>query len=329
MPAALGLQESTKKGDFPYMISAYENEGKKWDSLPPISYYGIDRMMPVVRKEFEVWHARNRRKEFDYNKEITDYCQQDVTVLKKAVLAFRQLFLNVTTHSEKAAHGICPFGEGSFTIASACSRVFCQLFLQPNTLALMPSEGYQPQRTHSLAALRWLKYLNETDKLQPAIRHARNGDEKVILGRAVDGWRETLQHREQVFEFMGCYYHACQRCTSREMLHPHRKLPMGQIYDETMARLQQLRNAGYEVIVMWECQWKEMLKRQDVAAVVNDFQIEEPLDCRAALAGGRTNALRLHYKAGPDERINYFDIKVRRSTHLYKFMFRKFVYIFS
>jgi hypothetical protein len=288
MPTALGLPAEVKKGDFPYLLSSYENGGRIWDSLPPLSYYNVEALKPKRRRELEEWHAKNRCKSFNYDEEIKAYCQQDVLVLKQSILAFRALFLQVTTHPEKAPHGICPF-NGSFTIDSACSRVFRQLFLQPCTLALIPSDGIDghiPKWKQSLTALKWLKYLNEKNSLDPPIQHARNGGEVRVLGSPVDGFRQVGDVK-YIYEFYGDFFHGCASCYSRDTIHPLKRCSMGELHDKTMNRLAQLRRAGYVTISIWECEFKQLLHDPATASLVNSFHIDEPLNPRSALAGGR------------------------------------------
>jgi G:T-mismatch repair DNA endonuclease (very short patch repair protein) len=84
--------------------------------------------------------------------------------------------------------------------------------------------------------------------------HGRNGREYRLpeLPRlSVDGFcRET----KTVYEFCGCNFHGhtCLR---------YRDIPtmggdtLAQRYDQTMARLGQIKNAGYQVEVQWECEF--------------------------------------------------------------------------
>jgi hypothetical protein len=173
IPKALGLPVEVKKGEWPYLLNQFGNMGKKWSCLPPESYFDQGSMRPEHRAEFKKWHAQNRMKSFDFDENLIKYCQSDVTILKHAVLRFREFFMEMTDCA-KAPGGIDPY-DPSFTIASACNRVFRTLFLQPDTIGLIPAQGYNPIRNQSVAALRWMRYLNESLNLQPPIQHARNG----------------------------------------------------------------------------------------------------------------------------------------------------------
>jgi G:T-mismatch repair DNA endonuclease (very short patch repair protein) len=71
-------------------------------------------------------------------------------------------------------------------------------------------------------------------------------------------------------------------------MNPLSKVPMGVLYDRTVHRTESLRKAGFVVKEMWECEWRRLLKTdRDVASRVEAFDIDDPLNPRDALAGGR------------------------------------------
>jgi hypothetical protein len=267
-------------------------------------------MGPKRSREVETWHALNRRITFNYDKEIISYCEQDVQCLQKCVLAFRGLFLGITTDKDLAPKGICPFYK-SFTLPGACNRVFRQLFLKTDTIALFhEEENKRKVRVHSLKAYQWLRYLNTVNDYPQPIQHARNSGEVVVLGRPVDGYRE-LGSEKYVYEFFGCFFHGHIEHIDRSTPHPFKKCTMGAVYDNTMERVAALKNEGYNVVTVWECEFENTLKTDEVVrGLVDSFDIRPPLNPRDALFGGRTNAIKLYHEATPDESIRYYDIKV-------------------
>ena len=59
---------------------------------------------------------------------------------------------------------------------------------------------------------------------------------------------------------------------------------------------------------MWECDWDKIVKTESqVKEFVNSFKIIDPIYPRDALFGGRTNAVKLHYKCKVNEKIFYSD----------------------
>ena len=200
IPKAMGLAPGVKKGEFPHRVNKMENLGKTFSGHPPLSAYDPDSLSPKDRVQLEQWLDTVRTTPFDFDKELRSYCQMDVEVLLRGVLAFREKFLTLTRDPTKAKNGIEPFFR-SATIAGACNVAFRQLFLEPETIGLIPSEGYNPKHNQSRAALEWLSHLNAT---QPGlIRHSGNGGEIELPGIGkVDGFREDPTTGEKVvYEF--------------------------------------------------------------------------------------------------------------------------------
>ena len=202
IPKAMNLPSTVKKGDFPHRLNKIANMGKVFPGHPPLSAYDPDSLSPEARSELETWHAEVRTKPFDFNKQLASYCKMDVKVLLLGVLAFREKFLTLTTDPEKAQKGVEPFFR-SVTIAGACNVVFRQLFLEPETIGLIPSEGYNPKHKQSVAALEWLTTLNAPYEGDEQIRHSANGGEVELPGIGkVDGFREDPATGEKVvYEF--------------------------------------------------------------------------------------------------------------------------------
>ena len=63
--------------------------------------------------------------------------------------------------------------------------VFRKNYLKPNTIAIVPHGGYRKSEKQSMVAIKWLKWLSETEDLD--IQHARNGGEVRIMNFKVDG----------------------------------------------------------------------------------------------------------------------------------------------
>ena len=65
---------------------------------------------------------------------------------------------------------------------------------------------------------------------------------------------------------------------------------------------------GYKVVTIWEHAFHQKMKRDKrMRDFVNGLDIQERLDPRHSFFGGRTNAMKLHYKAQKDETIQYYD----------------------
>ena len=68
-------------------------------------------------------------------------------------------------------------------------------------------------------------------------------------------------------------------------------------------RLEQITRAGYQVKVQWECEFEESPE-----LLAHPIVRQSPLCTRDARYGGRTEAMRLHYKVQENETIQYVDV---------------------
>lgn len=76
----------------------------------------------------------------------------------------------------------------------------------------------------------------------------------------------------------------------------------------TKNREKELKNLGYKLVIVWEHQFKFQLeKNAALQQFVSTLDLQERLDPRKSFFGGRTNAIKLHYKAAEDETIQYYD----------------------
>ena len=214
----MGLPDVLRKGEFPFKASKIANLYKVWPTHPPPSYYDFQAKSAKAKKAFLTWYKANVRKSFDFQKQMVAYCLQDVKILSGVVCRFRALFMQLTTHPTRAPGGLDPF-RTAITLASAVSQVWRQVFLEPETIALLPALGPTPERMHSFKASAWLRYLNVTHKFQPQIQHAQNGGEKMIHIKLptgsikkyfVDGFREQIKADGtkvlHVYEFLGDFW---------------------------------------------------------------------------------------------------------------------------
>ena len=85
------------------------------------------------RTEFEKWYAEQVEKnvEFDFQKELIEYCELDVQLLKQGCLTFKRLFEQEAKFNQ----------WNHITIASACNRDLRQNRMVPDTIASEPIHG--------------------------------------------------------------------------------------------------------------------------------------------------------------------------------------------
>ena len=82
---------------------------------------------------------------FDFQKELVEYCESDVRLLKQGCLTFKRLF--------EAQAGFNPFDQ--ITIASACNRDLRMNRMIPNSIASKPIRGWKNSINRSNVAIQW------------------------------------------------------------------------------------------------------------------------------------------------------------------------------
>ena len=120
-PKTFGLTE-LKKGYFPHLFNTLSNQS-----------YVVDVMSVSVRRDFEAWHTRQRVANiiYDFQKELTEYCESDVKLLKQGCLSFKSVFEPLALFN--------PFSP--ITIASACNQDLRQNRMEADTIANEPLQG--------------------------------------------------------------------------------------------------------------------------------------------------------------------------------------------
>jgi hypothetical protein len=83
-----------------------------------------------------------------------------------------------------------------------------------------------------------------------------------------------------------------------------------ELFEATRERSAVLGRQGLRVFEVWECQFKELLrKRAALKTLYDKCFVAPPLDARLhALRGGRVEPFRLFDHCAPDETIEHFDI---------------------
>ena len=309
-PKSFGLKELCK-GYFPHLMNTNDNQNAILQGLPDMKYYNPDGMKPDKRREFMEWYNEHKYDTFNFQEQLLAYCKSDVDILRKGCLAFRKMFMEVTSLDDKP--GVDPFDK-CLTIASACNLVFRRNFLEYDSIGIIPPNGYRPQQKQSIKALKWLQYISEKDSIE--IVHARNGGEKRIGPFLVDGYQETLDGDTIVYEFHGCFWHACPKCFAKSTMNPVTGTSMSDLYQRTLDKRSFLEKNGYKYICIWECEFdKEVESNMDLNKYMKSHTMHYPLEPREAFYGGRTEAFTMYKEAAKDESINYYDV-----TSLYPFI---------
>ena len=107
-------------------------------------------------------------------------------------------------------------------------------------------------------AIEWLEWVAHKESIH--IRHQLNNMEKRIGGRKlpVDGFHAETQ---TVYQFHGCFWHGHECALNRgKDFNEKRQKPMAELREETRANTEYIRSKGYNVVEMWECEWRQIKK---------------------------------------------------------------------
>ena len=110
------------------------------------------------------------------------------------------------------------------------------------------------------------------------IRHQMNNTEKRIGERKipVDGFHGPSQ---TVFQFHGCWWHGhiCHLTKGKEM-NEKRKRPMAELREETKETSKYIKDQGYHLVEIYECQWRRIKKTNSQVQQFLNSKFNRPLD---------------------------------------------------
>ena len=343
LPKAFGLKEDTSKLAFPHFFNTVDHQDYV-GPYPDPEDYGASDFSETKKEEFMAWHASKQNCIFDFKAEMEIYCRMDTSILREAMMKFRESFFDLCD--------IDPFK--AVTMASLCMKVFRQNFLtetwtgklygapveavklkgkfylkddlkkditdqlQQRTfvsspVASIPKNGYVTRLLYSKESLQWLKYRELTDNVK--IMHAGNGRGEVRI-RGTNYFADGFAHTSglgTVYNFEGCIVHSCVKCfpyDRNKLKNPLTGKTLEKAHHETVVRNQKLAALGYNLVNIWACQF-EILVNSDppgLADIIEEYDHLGRLDVRQAFHGGRVNAIKLHCKARTGERISYTDV---------------------
>lgn len=121
-----------------------------------------------------------------------------------------------------------------------------------NGCPLCTTNGY------SKFQIEWLNEVMEKENIH--IMHAENGGEFKIIGVGkIDGYcKET----NTCYEAHGSFYHGAIEIYNPNDINPVNKKTFGELYRDTMERDNKIRNLGYNLIIMWEHDYKKLKKNK-------------------------------------------------------------------
>jgi len=113
----------------------------------------------------------------------------------------------------------------------------------------------------SIAEICWLEQIIATENIQ--IQHALNNNQYFIntesLQSKCDGYcKET----NTIYEFHGDFWHGNPNLFKSDDINQVNKKTFGELYNKTILREQKIKDLGYNLVVIWECDFNLILDKK-------------------------------------------------------------------
>ena len=107
----------------------------------------------------------------------------------------------------------------------------------------------------SKPSILWLDFLSKLYNIY--IQHAHNDGEYVITTTKyrADGY---CKENNTIYEFHGDYWHGNPKKFNPDDINEITKKTFKELYDETLIRENKIKNFGYNLVVIWEYDWKKL-----------------------------------------------------------------------
>ena len=107
-----------------------------------------------------------------------------------------------------------------------------------------------------------------------------NGNGEIKLGARKYPVDVFLASENAVYQFQGCYYHACPSCCKEKWdeTHPYYPMTFREVHEHTQNKTTYLRDLGYTVYEKWECEWREENKKSTLPPVPKELSQAQVLE---------------------------------------------------
>ncbi len=109
--------------------------------------------------------------------------------------------------------------------------------------------------SYSVGSILWLETIVDVEQIH--IQHAQNGGEFKIpnTNYKVDGY---CVDTNTIYEFHGDFWHGNPEVYSSGCINNANKKTMGELYQKTIEREEEIKSLGYNLVVMWENEWNKL-----------------------------------------------------------------------
>lgn len=267
LPKLFGF-ESIEKGIYPYRFNCSKNYNYS-GPLPDIAYYydSIDKTNDQCKADFLIWYKENKYTKFEFWSALKKYCLTDVNILSMAVVFFRK-------HNLK--YNIEPFL--SYSIAHMTFNIFTTNFLEKDQIARLREK----RENTSVKCQNWLSYYEAKHNVTLIRANSPQEYRIPLTNYRADGY---LPSKNLILEFYGCWIHSDPRhYTANDRVFNGEKA--GERYKKTLKRECRIKQLGYNLLIMWECDWDKFVESFCKTSHELDY-FPIPISIRSALYGGR------------------------------------------
>ena len=121
---------------------------------------------------------------------------------------------------------------------------------------------------HSKSQIKWLDFISSYNKIQ--IQHAENKGEYIIPNTrySADGYCEETN---TIYEFHGDFWHGNPKKYNPIDMNIVTNKTYGELYQNTIEREKQIKDPGYNLVVIWESDWSKINK--SIKTIQNIFRL--------------------------------------------------------
>jgi hypothetical protein len=111
------------------------------------------------------------------------------------------------------------------------------------------------KKQYSKSSINWLNFISKLYNIE--IQHGENIGEFRIPNttKRADGY---CKENNTIYEFHGDYWHGNPKKFIHSEINKISKCTFGELYQRTLDREQQIRDLGYNLITIWENDWKKL-----------------------------------------------------------------------
>lgn len=129
------------KGEFPFLLIEPSNYHTVRKGLPRRRYYNVNGKSVEKKQDFLAWYnSHSSSYEFDFDRELREYCRQDVIILLLGLIEYRLAMIELTKWD--------PIPHVP-TLASFTAHILRCDHIPKKTLCNLPENGYNPNRQQS------------------------------------------------------------------------------------------------------------------------------------------------------------------------------------